>query len=710
MAKTNEKIKRPIQKICENELAEAWRKDIEAASNRIPNNIMAGLTSDAKISDNFEVQQLSSIGLVLATTDLMCKALVIPILSSSKEFEEIMSSIEISLSQYDKFSDEPSGDIQGTLQNVKDCTRKIINIYITQKEQINIISNSSEVKLLDKIQQSIKETKNQFQKLSSTDQEILQATATRYLQTVKSIAVEGLKKQQEQISQLYLDKTVRIGLNYSEKDKDNLQQKLKDIKELWDPLSTSNPFRSQTVSTFISPSFNKLTSEDFFTLLLETGLENSNSQEIGSFIKDQIINPRENQAEILEIAGKVVEKLEIPQLLEVYKNIVINLPEELESIFVNKIEKLKTTTDLVKAYNLVTKDSNTEKTPLLIETLEKELNKRTEDFENRSIFKTIITKIAAIFNKAINEDEHAIKSYIKKNQSENLVEKVSKNLNIITSKTPIKELDSKNLPKPQSASNDLPKDSITKARDYLYEEAYIEEVLNNSAINHKNTIIVTALSLGDADPFMSNYNLKALEYQLDETILSLLAKNNDKTTAVFPLNTGYNHWVSMVVKHDKDSGELTFIYNDPMGTKIDARKDLVEMIEKTTEKFTITPKIIDLHTKQQTNAFDCGPFMVDNLIKLAIGEEILSTEQAANIDVPKNLRQEHAADIQLKTEVQKTNLIDEVKSIKQGLQNHIISETAQSNNNNTDIAPLFTTKVYEKGSATNFTKKSYERY
>ncbi|MFU7502351.1 MAG: hypothetical protein ACE1S7_02650 [Candidatus Tisiphia sp.] len=96
-----------------------------------------------------------------------------------------------------------------------------------------------------------------------------------------------------------------------------------------------------------------------------------------------------------------------------------------------------------------------------------------------------------------------------------------------------------------------------------------------------------------------------------------------------------------------------FTYNDPKGTDIDTRVDLVDMVKK------VCPyaKIVDLHTEQQQNDKDCGAFVVDNLIKMAKGEAILTTEESKNIG--STLRQAHAKTIDLEQAKQKANTIRE---------------------------------------------------
>lgn len=139
-----------------------------------------------------------------------------------------MYSIQEGLSQYDNLSNSA---IRGMAEDAKKGAKTILNKFETQTEQI-----------------SIEKAKVQFQKFSLADQEILQETAERFLQNVKSIVIEGPQKQHAQLCTLFLNKAVMSGANFNGEDRANLQKKLMDIRELWDPLAATNPERSMSVS------------------------------------------------------------------------------------------------------------------------------------------------------------------------------------------------------------------------------------------------------------------------------------------------------------------------------------------------------------------------------------------------------------------------------------------------------------------------------
>ncbi|BFD45847.1 MAG: hypothetical protein DMENIID0002_04930 [Rickettsia endosymbiont of Sergentomyia squamirostris] len=169
-------------------------------------------------------------------------------------------------------------------------------------------------------------------------------------------------------------------------------------------------------------------------------------------------------------------------------------------------------------------------------------------------------------------------------------------------------------------------DNLTN-KNYWYNDADISNLLKAS-LNETIVSIQPATSLAS-----SQYTNEILRHVMFEAIMSV---NSGKNSAVMPINTGYNHWVSLVITKDKD-GKIIFTYNDPMGTEINNRSGLLAIINEICPN---NAKIVDLKTKQQQNDKDCGPFIVDNLTKMAKGEKILTTEQSKNMGA--KLRKEHA--------------------------------------------------------------------
>ncbi len=97
------------------------------------------------------------------------------------------------------------------------------------------------------------------------------------------------------------------------------------------------------------------------------------------------------------------------------------------------------------------------------------------------------------------------------------------------------------------------------------------------------------------------------------------------TVVVMPIHLHGNHWVGAVFRVQKVNENITkiqVIFNNPQGYIIDLESNavaFVETIQAVAQEIApgVSPTIIDLHFKQQLNGNDCGPFMVDTLIKLA---------------------------------------------------------------------------------------------
>ncbi|BFD46833.1 MAG: hypothetical protein DMENIID0002_14790 [Rickettsia endosymbiont of Sergentomyia squamirostris] len=193
------------------------------------------------------------------------------------------------------------------------------------------------------------------------------------------------------------------------------------------------------------------------------------------------------------------------------------------------------------------------------------------------------------------------------------------------------------LTRKNEVEHSLPEGSKLTKLDYLYDEDDIGNVLKAS-VNQTKVSIITHASIGEES---------LLKDTLYQAVHSDLIANN-KEAVIIPLNTGHEHWVSLAITKDKE-GAIVFTYNDPKGTDIDTRVDLVDMVKE------VCPdaKIVDLHTEQQQNDKDCGAFVVDNLIKMAKGEAILTTEESKNIG--STLRQAHAKTIDLEQAKQKAN-------------------------------------------------------
>jgi hypothetical protein len=96
--------------------------------------------------------------------------------------------------------------------------------------------------------------------------------------------------------------------------------------------------------------------------------------------------------------------------------------------------------------------------------------------------------------------------------------------------------------------------------------------------------------------------------------------------AVIPIHLHGNHWAGLVIKLKPD-GHLQVIYNDPKGNKLDSEKLAAEVVGHITAQDKAA-EIIDLSLKQQDNDNDCGPFTIDNLVKLATKNTVGQSREA----------------------------------------------------------------------------------
>ncbi|XVN43429.1 MAG: Ulp1 family isopeptidase [Candidatus Rickettsia vulgarisii] len=82
-----------------------------------------------------------------------------------------------------------------------------------------------------------------------------------------------------------------------------------------------------------------------------------------------------------------------------------------------------------------------------------------------------------------------------------------------------------------------------------------------------------------------------------------LKSNNNKKSAIIPINLGNAHWVSLIITKSR-ANDLIFTYNNPDGSPINP--NLKSFLQQVAPEAPIT----DLETKQQWNDYDCGPIVV----------------------------------------------------------------------------------------------------
>lgn len=97
---------------------------------------------------------------------------------------------------------------------------------------------------------------------------------------------------------------------------------------------------------------------------------------------------------------------------------------------------------------------------------------------------------------------------------------------------------------------------------------------------------------------------------------------------VMPLLIRCNHWVGVVFRPQVD-GTIQVIHNDPLGISIEMR--LIKIFQEVAREMDITLNIVDLQFRQQQNTVDCGPFTVDNLVRIARSITVLDSLNATDI-------------------------------------------------------------------------------
>ncbi|WP_341764087.1 hypothetical protein [Candidatus Tisiphia endosymbiont of Beris chalybata] len=192
--------------------------------------------------------------------------------------------------------------------------------------------------------------------------------------------------------------------------------------------------------------------------------------------------------------------------------------------------------------------------------------------------------------------------------------------------------------------------------NYLYFDEDITTLLKASVDPAKVSVCEGSAGTGFSLD-SSKMSISYLENRLTQAVNDLRKEKIE--AAVCPVETGGGHWVGLAIKRDENNN-IKFIYNDPTGNPIGYRPDLLKLLKK------IAPdsEIDDLKIRQQQNDKGCGPFVVDNLIKMAKGEPILTAEESKG-DREAKLREEHQSIIEsgVKTRQIQQALTERQKSV-----------------------------------------------
>lgn len=144
---------------------------------------------------------------------------------------------------------------------------------------------------------------------------------------------------------------------------------------------------------------------------------------------------------------------------------------------------------------------------------------------------------------------------------------------------------------------------------FLYTDDHIHRILREHFLPRRDNFIVTdpaAAIFGNAE-LLRNVIARAVRAALDGRIVAM------------PIHLHGNHWVGAIFRRQAD-GAIQVIYNNPQGYVIDLEQNAVRFVENIQAIVALSgraPNIIDLHLRQQRNGVDCGPFTVDNLVRLA---------------------------------------------------------------------------------------------
>lgn len=138
-----------------------------------------------------------------------------------------------------------------------------------------------------------------------------------------------------------------------------------------------------------------------------------------------------------------------------------------------------------------------------------------------------------------------------------------------------------------------------------------------------------------------------------ETVTAILNRGakdiqeNRKECAVIPVEMGGGHWCNLFMTHSKEDNHTFITFNDSFGHPI---SNILDNIIKKTFKNPASYDLIDEQTKQQDNNYDCGPYSVENAIRKATGQPILTEREALNKG--SELRAKHAQLVIDKQQVQ----------------------------------------------------------
>jgi len=98
--------------------------------------------------------------------------------------------------------------------------------------------------------------------------------------------------------------------------------------------------------------------------------------------------------------------------------------------------------------------------------------------------------------------------------------------------------------------------------------------------------------------------------------------------ALIPVNLNNNHWTGIAIRMKLD-GNIIVFYNDSFGTPVGGVSSESGRYIAAIKKILPTAEIVDLRVHQQNDGSSCGAFTAENLIALAVLNQVNLTPEAA---------------------------------------------------------------------------------
>ena len=106
---------------------------------------------------------------------------------------------------------------------------------------------------------------------------------------------------------------------------------------------------------------------------------------------------------------------------------------------------------------------------------------------------------------------------------------------------------------------------------------------------------------------------------IDDNLSSALSRAVYGAIVLMPVLVANNHWVGVLIRQLPNNGRIQVLYIDSLGISYQERSGLNEFVAALSylQNAGIDFSFIDLSQRQQTNNYDCGRFVVHNLVNMA---------------------------------------------------------------------------------------------